>query len=110
MSEDNGNCRVYYTRDGLLYCWQRDHTASGFEFLRCSRDGEPSHTVKGFKDTGKTAREETNPPPGDTKTGQELRAFLGVQPDPVAAQMVSDVADILENLSSDEIDALERGP
>jgi len=76
-SEDNGNCRVYFKRDELLYCWQAGVTRGEFEFLRCSRDGEPSHVVKGFKDTAKTIREETPAFTPESAIGRELRAFLG---------------------------------
>ncbi len=80
LSEDNGNCRVYFQRSSrpgirLMYCWQ----ASGdgkFEFLRCSRDGEPSHVVTGFSDTGKTPRDETPGFVPETDIGRELIAFL----------------------------------
>ncbi len=46
--EDNGNCRVYFKNNKLLYCWQ-DDGADGkeFNFYRCSSDGEPSYEVGG---------------------------------------------------------------
>jgi hypothetical protein len=51
-SEDNGNCRVYYTDSrkrlrNKLYCWQNDgswgHTY--WRFYVCSKDGEPSYSI-----------------------------------------------------------------
>lgn len=74
-SEDNDNCRVYYRADtGGLFCYQLDRPGV-FIFLRCSRDGEPSHPV--------APAGPVPPPPGETKIGEELRAFLGAsQPAP----------------------------
>ena len=52
LETDPGFCRVYYwcTKEGTgpLYCWQ-DEGAQGWRFYRCSKDGEPSHEVHGFK-------------------------------------------------------------
>ena len=67
---DNGNCRVYYTNNGCLYCYQAtDGRYSNFDLLRCTRDGEPSHTVS-FKDLV------VERPKGDERIEQELRWFL----------------------------------
>ena len=79
-SEDNGNCRVYFTRSArgavrILYCWQKS-SGDGFEFLRCSRDGEPSHVVTGFTDTGKSPIQETPPFVAETTTGMEFIAWI----------------------------------
>lgn len=42
---DNGNARVYYKRNGYLYCFQELPWANGFSFNACSKDGEPSHEI-----------------------------------------------------------------
>lgn len=45
---DSGFCRVQYTTkfkgEVLLYCFQ-ENQKDQFEFLRCSRDGEPEYMV-----------------------------------------------------------------
>ncbi len=68
VSEDNGNCRVYYREEKRLYCWQLDRPGQ-FQFFRCSNDGEPSHEVAPPSDTP--------PPPQETSIGRELADFLG---------------------------------
>jgi hypothetical protein len=70
VSEDNGNCRVYYRDGRKLYCWQ-DESSWGrqvWKYYECSRDGEPSHhaTIPNF----------TPLPPGETAVGRDLFAFL----------------------------------
>ena len=68
-SEDNGNCRVYYSNGINLYCWQDDGSWGRHEwkFYVCSRDGEPSYPTKPV---------EVPLPPGQTSIGRELIAFL----------------------------------
>lgn len=41
---DYGMCRVYYSRNKLLYCFQEEFPGI-FHFYRCSQDGEPSHQL-----------------------------------------------------------------
>jgi len=74
-STDNGNCRVYYTCGRHLYCHQlgtrwglEPAEPTPFEFLVCSRDGEPSHKTKPL-----TPVEQTR---GDETTDYELRTWL----------------------------------
>ena len=51
VSRDPGFVRTYYRGrdDGMLYCFQPVSHGSEwpprYEFLVCTRDGEPSHTV-----------------------------------------------------------------
>lgn len=84
-SEDNGFCRVYFTRsatqaDGsaatVLYCWQDDGYGGErhFRFYRCSRDGEPDYEVQGWG--GVPAADMTPPTPGVTQIGRELNDWL----------------------------------
>jgi hypothetical protein len=74
--EDNGFCRVMFSRSGFLYCWQLDGPDT-YKFYRCSQDGEPSHEVMGF--AGAPARGLTPVNPGQTQTGRELNTFLAAQ-------------------------------
>lgn len=70
VSEDNGNCRVYYRESNRLFCWQDESSwgrTADWKFYVCSHDGEPSHEVP----------EPVTPPcPGETATGRSLNAFL----------------------------------
>lgn len=72
-SNDNDNCRVYYTdARGRLYCFQiLDYRAKTFELLTCSRDGEPSCPV----DVGVIGNVE--PARGDESIALEFNAFAG---------------------------------
>lgn len=56
-STDSGNCRVYYRDENdkkALFCMQQDNSENRakmynlplFVFYRCSKDGEPSHSIK----------------------------------------------------------------
>lgn len=38
-------CRIYYTIDGELYCFQESFEGY-FEFYACGKDGEPTHKVR----------------------------------------------------------------
>lgn len=75
-AEDNGFCRVYFKLDTLLYCWQ-ESARGEFEFLRCSRDGEPDYVVKRFIKPDRTPAEMTPDFEATTETGRLLRKFLG---------------------------------
>lgn len=46
IRHDPGNCRTYYRRDQSrrLYCLQAGY-GHEFDWLICSKDGEPSHEV-----------------------------------------------------------------
>ena len=74
-SEDNGNCRVYYSNGINLYCWQDDGSwgRHDWKFYVCSHDGEPSHLASW------NAGLEVPLPPGQTSIGRELIAFLAVR-------------------------------
>jgi hypothetical protein len=69
---DTGFCQVQYTTkykgEILLYCFQE--TKEGFEFLRCSRDGEPSHIVS------TDFIEKVEFPRGETSVELRLTTFL----------------------------------
>lgn len=71
---DNGNCRVYYTHENRLFCWQSysRKPLDAFRFYVCSRDGEPSHEVDPL-------RYVTPAPTGDESTEAELRDFLALR-------------------------------
>ena len=75
--EDNGFCRVVFTRTvedhKYAYCWQLEGPQT-FKFYRCSRDHEPEYEVMGWG--GVPAAQMTPKNPGETLTGRELNAFL----------------------------------
>jgi len=83
VSEDNDNCRVYYREEKRLYCWQLDRPGQ-FQFFRCSSDGEPSHEVQAPLDMPFPAQ--------DTRTGEELAAFLKARQDQTLSHV--DAADL----------------
>jgi len=41
---DTGNCRTYYKANKKLFCFQNEDFS--ITFYECSKDGEPSHSVK----------------------------------------------------------------
>jgi hypothetical protein len=42
---ESGYCRVYFSSEQKLYCWQYDGKQEGFKFYRCTKEGEPSHSA-----------------------------------------------------------------
>ena len=68
-SADNGNCRIYYTADRNLYCWQLS-TKTEFELYACTRDGEPECHVR------KDVEVKTERPKGDETIEEDLIKFL----------------------------------
>lgn len=43
---DNGNCRVYYSKpSGRLFCFQLGHRRGSFDFMACTKSGEPEYEV-----------------------------------------------------------------
>lgn len=76
LQENNSFCRVYYRNieNKKLYCMQLNGKDS-FELFECTKDAEPSFTVKFDKN-------ELDLPYGDTKIGEELIRFLTIKETP----------------------------